>query len=199
MVIFIFYAINLWATSLLDSVIPRYTKIFSLEGNFTQTICDEAVGSCRQFSGKFYLNRPGFSRLEVISPEKQLIVADTQTLYIYLPKIKKVYLENPLVNYNLFKIFDYILENRTNFKLVEHDKDYTYYSFLSDSLSEFIPFQDIKIGINNRRKLIEKLSLTDLDGAEISFSFSVQKVNPKLSPKLFSFTPPQGVEIIDLR
>ncbi|MCS7257957.1 MAG: outer-membrane lipoprotein carrier protein LolA [candidate division WOR-3 bacterium] len=187
--------------ALLDTIKQNYKRIFSLQGKFNQTICSEVSGTCQELSGKFYIMRPYYTRLEVDFPKKQLIVADSLNLYIYLIEQKKVYQQKTVMNYNFFKLFDTFLNMPQNLKSTEKKAGFIYYMLLSDSLNldSDIPFKSYSLGVNQKSRLIEEFSFVDLSGNEFSFKFQALKVNEKIPKKLFSFKIPKGVEVINLK
>jgi chaperone LolA len=175
----------------------KYDKIKTIQGNFTQNLCSADEGTCQQFEGKFYIKKPYFSRLEVTNPEKQLIVTDTSNLYIYLTDKKKLYIQSANAIMNFFQIFDLLLNDTSKFVLSGNDKNYYVFTLKKDSLAEDLySFDDMKFTINNKTNLIERFSYTDLNGQETEFELSKMKINEKLSPKLFKFVMPKGIEVI---
>lgn len=181
----------------LSDIKNKYDNIQSIQGNFIQTLCSSEQGTCQQFEGKFYIAKPYFSRLEVTSPEKQLIITDTANLYIYLIDKKKVYVQPASASMNFFKIFEMMLDDTTRFNLTSKtDKYYTFQS-KKDSLNRYSSsFEDMKFVINSKTNLIEQFSYVDYSGNETEFQLSKIKTNERLASKLFKFTMPKGVEII---
>lgn len=171
----------------------RYDKITSLQGNFMQTVCSELSGTCSAFSGKFLIARPYYSRLEVISPEKQLLVTDSLYSYIYLQNQKKLYVQSINVGVNFFKIFDLFLSDTAHFIIIKEDSNY---ATLKDTLKETSMISDLSLTFNKKTYLIEQFQFTDMNGNEMKFELTNLKVNPKVSHKQFILEIPKSTEII---
>lgn len=173
----------------------NYSQIKTMQGKFIQTVCSELEGTCRQFEGKFFIARPCFSRLEVISPEQQVIVLDSINLYIYLPQKKTVYIQPQNLSVNFFKIFDALLEDSLKFKLSEKS-DFWVWELSQDTSHQSTLFTDLKFYVNKKTNLIERFLFSDASKNEIEFQLQNLTINKKLSSKLFTFTIPKGVEVI---
>ena len=180
-----------------SNVKAKYDKINTIQGTFTQTLCSSEQGTCQQFEGKFYIAKPYYSRLEVTSPEKQLIITDSASFYIYLTDKKKVYVQPASAGINFFKIFEMLLADTARFALTAQDDQYYTFQSKNDSLNQYTSgFEDMKFVINGKTNLIEQFSYVDYSGNETSFELSKMKINEKLASKLFKFTIPKDVEII---
>jgi len=182
----------------ISNVKAKYTKIKTIQGNFTQTQCLESEGTCQRFEGKFFVSKPYFSRLEVTNPEKQLIISDSNNLYIYLVNKKKVYIQSADAGINFFKIFDLLLNDTLKFKMSNKEDNYCSFEFKKDTLDQYLPsqFENLRFLVNTKSNLIEKFSFTDINGLETEFELSKMKINEKLSAKLFQSTIPKDVEVI---
>ncbi|MEO0075250.1 MAG: outer membrane lipoprotein carrier protein LolA [candidate division WOR-3 bacterium] len=181
------------AEEIMAKIKNRYDKITSLQGNFMQTVCSELNGTCNAFSGKFLIARPYYSRLEVISPEKQLLVTDSLYSYIYLQNQKKLYIQSINTGVNFFKIFDLFLSDTARFIIIKEDSNYT---TLKDTLKETSMIRDLSLTFNKRTYLIEQFQFSDMNGNEMKFELTNLKVNPKVAHKQFTIEIPKSTEII---
>lgn len=173
----------------------NYSQIKTMQGKFIQTVCSEVEGTCRQFEGKFFIARPCFSRLEVITPEPQVIVLDSINLYIYLPKQKTAYIQPQNLSVNFFKIFDALFEDSIKFKLSEKS-DYWVWELSRDTSQQISLFSDLKFYVSKKTNLIERFLFTDASKNELEFQLSHITINKKISPQLFKFSVPKGVKVI---
>lgn len=192
---FCFNTLVFAGNDLITVVKEKYSKITTMQGSFTQTVCSEFEGTCRQFEGTFSIKRPYYSRLEVKSPEKQLIITDSANMYYYFVNKKKVYLQSASSSINFFKIFDLLINDAARFQITRSN-DYTILIYQKDTLGELNMFEDLKLFINNKTNLIEKFSFTDFSGSDNEFALTGIKVNLSLPSKLFKFTIPKGAEVI---
>jgi outer membrane lipoprotein carrier protein len=85
------------ADAVVHSVQERYDQTQNFAADFTQEMRIEAGGQVIRSSGKVWFRRPGRMRWEYLTPEKQTIVADGETLWIVQPADNQV-LKAPLAN-----------------------------------------------------------------------------------------------------
>ena len=68
----------------------RYDSTKDFTADFTQTVEAATLGQPLESSGQVFFKRPGRMRWEFAAPEKQTIVADGQTLWVYQPEHHQV-------------------------------------------------------------------------------------------------------------
>ncbi len=181
---------------LLAKVSDRYSAISTIKGNFSQQTCIKASGLCQEFSGKFYIKRLNLFRLEVTSPESQLIVSDGTILWTYLKKDKKAYKADVTKSQTVFSPFELLLnyQARYSIQLLPADDGQFVVRLLLKVQSPLIG--EIRLMVSADDYTIKKFTVLDTMGNEMVFTLSRVKYNQKLSSGFFSFTPPVGVEII---
>lgn len=85
------------ADDLVRKVQDRYDATQNFAADFTQEMRIEAGGQVIKSSGKVWFLRPGRMHWEYLTPEKQTIIADGETLWIVQPADNQV-LKAPLVD-----------------------------------------------------------------------------------------------------
>lgn len=186
--IFVSLVFALNVEDVLSKVKTRYDSISTMEGTFSETASGEV-----QFKGKFYLKRPDLMRLEVSTPESQLLVYDGKVLWIYMKGEDVVY-KAEFTNQLPFPSPFAILKNykrRYEIENLPDQGDGLVWIRLIPKSEEVFPMP-ISLGIDPESYLIKKLA-GDGQGFELSDVIH----NKKLSSKLFSFTPPKGAEVIE--
>ena len=173
-----------------------FTKVTTMQANFTQEIRDDK-GKLRQTShGKVALHRPGRFRWEYTNPDKHLIVADGGSVWIYDEDLDQVTVKSMkstlasapvglLLNKQPVNKQFQVQQMKSNgrldwFHLVPHKKD-----------SDFI---SMDVGIDQNG--IQEMVLQDKFGQETSIHMSNVKLDPKVNDQLFKFKPPAGADII---
>ena len=68
----------------------RYDSTKDFTADFTQTVEAATLGKPLESSGQVFFKRPGRMRWEFVTPEKQTIVADGQTLWLHQPEHHQV-------------------------------------------------------------------------------------------------------------
>jgi outer membrane lipoprotein carrier protein len=184
----------------LDEVVDRtnltYANLNSFYTKFTQTMCDEAAGICRMFEGEIYFLKPNFFRMTIDDPQ-QVLVGDSASLWIYMPKEKKA-IRQDLVQMPFAinpEVFLKGYHERFNAALSGEDKDF--YEITLSPKEETEIYSKIVIRVSLPGYKITDISIVDQTGAENKFAFEKTEINKKINKKIFQFNPPKGTEIIE--
>jgi outer membrane lipoprotein carrier protein len=172
------------------------SNLQSMQADFVQTNQDVL----RRSSGTMMLLRPGKLRWDVKRPQPQQIIADGKQLWVYDPSLAQV----------------------TRHKLGKADTATSPVALLSDSLDQLASqYQITRLAKPGQTglwfKLLSKTQASMLHWVELYFSdgqltrmriadkldqvtvFSFQhiQINPALNPRLFEFSSPPGVEVVN--
>jgi len=171
----------------------RYLGLKTLSGTFTENICSEQAGTCTSFEGKFNIRVPSRYRMEVTDPQKQLIVSDSTNLWIYIAD-QKLAQKQPAGGFAPVLAFLGPVLDSTATGEVTKDSSGTYIVkvTMDDDMSAM---NDLRLELNESATRITGFSFVDGWGNKVHFGLYDQKWNPKLSPALFKFTPPEGTTV----
>jgi len=187
-----FAADNISPSTRLEALLKN-TKTF--EANFSQITISEDNKVLKQSSGVAQFKRPGFFRWETKSPSHQIVITNNHWLWIYdvdLKQVTKQKVNNKMLTpasvlsgdtQSLLKQFSVTVsesDTRAQFVLAAKNKDANFKQIM-------IYFVDNKLS---------GLTVVDQMGQRNRFSFSDIKVNISLSPTLFVFTAPRGVDVL---
>ncbi len=174
--------------------------LHSLQATFKQTIRSADDRILQQSTGTMALQRPGKFRWMVEDPNKQLIIANNDKLWIYDEDLSQLTIQSVAKsqntpafllsdnNQNILKKFAI-----TKIKLGEAEVK----GFLLHPKQEDGLFTSLQLIFKQNR--LSQIIMTDGLGQTTTIEFSKIKANAKLAAQLFSFNPPPGVEIIDNR
>lgn len=146
-------------------------------------------------NGKLLFKKENKIRLEL---KDILLISDGKTNWNYNSKQNKVLISNAddtetgLLSLNSI-IFDYPALCNVTEKPIG-DK----ISILLKPKKSNLSFQEITI-ISNKENLIEKVDIVDSNGNKSSITFKNYLLNNNLIDNLFTFSPKEGTEVIDLR
>jgi outer membrane lipoprotein carrier protein len=176
----------------------RYESTRTLTADFRQSVESPTLASPLESHGTVAFEKPNRMRWDYAAPDKQLIVGDGTTLWIYQPDDKQV-LKAPLadafqartpVNFlaglgRIERDFDPSLEREEPERWVLH----------------LVPRKDAAIGtltlvVRKGDAAIEEARITDPLGTTTRIAFANEKRNAKLDAGLFRFTPPAGVDVV---
>lgn len=178
----------------------RYDATSDFAADFAQAVEVATLGQTLKSSGRVFFKRPGRMRWEFLEPEKQTIVADGQTLWVYQPAHHQV-LKAPFraafqsatpVSFllgvgQLTADFDPALVEAPDEKIVR---------------LKLLPKQDGQIGmlvldLNRDTFDIVAAEVTDPLGNVTRLAFSNMKRGIGLEDARFTFEAPAGTDVVE--
>ena len=181
---------------LLERVRARYRAVTAMSAQFSEVLCGAASGTCKRFTGKAEMKRPSKLRLEIGSPDRQLVVCDGRALVLYLEKEKQAYRFDMARSDQMLTLLN-PLDGLLDGELVRSEagagahKLFLAVPKLKDS------FKEIVLTVDAGTHLITGIEAEDVAGNHAQYEFSDIKVNPKIKDARFIFTVPAGVRVID--
>jgi outer membrane lipoprotein carrier protein len=173
------------------------TSMNSLRANYVQTTLDPKLTDKQVVEGRALLARPNQFRWEVEKPYQQLLVADGKRLWIYDADLAQVTVQT--LQQNIKDTPALLLSGdpktiSTHFKVVTEDTGFTEKTFDLIPRDEDSLVRAVKLTFTG--SAISRMVLIDNLHQTVTIEFSQVKINEKLSPRLFRFDPPAGVDII---
>lgn len=185
------------AQALADSRLQSFiTSTRTLSAQFTQVTFDATGRKVQEGEGSLYLSRPGKFRWVYTKPYAQILVGDGSRLWIYDQDLEQVTVrkldealgESPAAllagSNELERLFEF-----------RHAGEADDLSWLEATpRSEAGSFKSVRLGFKDND--IYALEVRDHFGQVTKLRFLNIRRNPSLSPDLFRFTPPEGVDVI---
>ncbi len=156
----------------------------TLQANFSQKICNDKQLTLQTLSGAVYLQRPGLLRWEVHKPESRLLVVDKTKIWNFDAELEQVVVKKVDKSGQLE-----LLESQFTIKQIDAQ------NFELRPKDSNAPFQLIKVQFN--KKILSGLSVLDQLGQNSIFSFKAVVLNKPIAAKMFIFTPPKGVDVVE--
>lgn len=178
------------AEAVLKSLQNKFDSISTLSVDVTQKTNAKSVQT-----GKMFFKKENNLRIEF---PNQIIVADGSTSWNYNKKNKKVIISNydetgsGLLSIN-YLIYQYPSECELSLS-PEGDKQILILKPKSNRNNMGV----VKLYIT-KENLIDRAIISNKDSGTIEVSFSNYKLNQKLSDSQFTFIPPEGTAVVDLR
>jgi outer membrane lipoprotein carrier protein len=206
-------AVALWATVAAAGTTPapkvgevvrklqaRYDATKDFTADFTQTVEAATLGQPLQSTGLVFFKRPGRMRWEFVAPEKQTIVADGKTLWVYQPDSHQVLKAPFRAAFQSATPISFLLgvgELARDFDptLVAADK--------SDVIRlKLVPKQEHQIGVlvldvSPKTYDIVAAEVTDPLGNVTRLKFSNMKRDVGLDDAKFTFRAPPGTDVVE--
>lgn len=176
----------------------KFNSIDNFTSNFSQSFFGAQVQDPGKTSGKLTYKR---KNKFIVDLKNQTIVSDGQTIWNSDKRFNRVVISNLSDDPTSFSlerfVFDYpplckvkvviddaVSKNNQCIELTPKDQD--------------MEFKYVKIWLA-ADGMISKLEVLDLGDIRYSFQFTEMKINQEISDSRFTFYPPKGMKIIDLR
>lgn len=173
-----------------------FAEVHSFQARFDQAVLDEAHQLIQESSGRLWIERPDRFRWEYDAPYQQHIVGDGKRIWVYDIELQQVTVR-PMTG-GLGDTPAVLLAGRGRLDDRFVVKDLGRQGRLDWAL--LIPkrkdggFEDIRIGFEDGK--IRVLEMIDGFGQTTRVTLRDQRVNARIEPEKFRFTPPVGVDVV---
>ena len=178
-----------------DTLHQKLQAMQTMSARFKQVVRAKKKVVSRS-SGKMALSRPGKFRWHTTAPMEQLVVADSNKLWVYDVELEQVTVKKQDKSVGgtaalFLSGHDDTLKNDFDVTLHQIGKKDVFDLVAKDDQASFSKVQMVfQSGKLLQLKLYDQLGqLTDVHMSRI-------KNNPKLAQKLFKFKPPKGVDVV---
>ncbi len=186
-------------SQVLRSVEQRYNRAATLEAHFEQRYLVQGPGR-RAESGELALRKPGRMRWQYASPAGKVFVTDGKVLWFYSPDENRAE-RSKMKNTEDFRAPLAFLLGRldfrrdfANFELKDSGGDTT---LVALPKSGNLPYTRVEFTLSPD-SAIRRLVVHGSDATVMEFTFSNERLNTPVSDSLFKFTPPRGVEVVEV-
>jgi outer membrane lipoprotein carrier protein len=189
-------------SELVRAVQRHYRELVDLRAQFVQRQLNRALGQALEERGEVYFQKPRRMRWEYREPEIKLFVSDGERAWWYLPGERQVQLLTP----DLERIPTLILVGGRDLlgdytarwarEAPRRSGNRTIELIARAPAAEY-PACVLEVDPSSHR--IERLLVDDAVGNRAEYRFEQARENPGLDAELFQFSPPAGVEVIELR
>lgn len=188
---------DITAQEIIQNVQNVYTDITDAKASFSQTV-KFSKSKAQTSSGTLYIKKENKYRIETGT---QTIVTDGTTSWSYSPKKKQVIIDNYKETGNSFSPNKYLFQYPENFysdlegseKLGGKD---VYVLKLNPRESGYV--KSAKLWVDKNDWIIKKIYIVT-DESTTTYNVKNVQLNVGLGNSKFTFTPPEGVEVIDMR
>jgi len=180
----------------------RYEKTEDLTAGFVQEVTIKAMKKTEREEGRLYMKNPRRMLWHYVKPKAKKLIINPQKAWLYVPDDRIVYVQNA----------DEIFKSKLAMKFLSGigklDEDFhvvfskegsvdsrgNYLVTLVPKQSDF-GVEKLFLTIHKDTFLIIQCSFSDIYGNVTRIGFMDIKTNTKLSDHLFTFKPPQGIEV----
>lgn len=166
---------------------------------FEQEIYDETGKELEKSYGVFYMRRPGMFHWAYYEPYSQMLISDGVNLWIYDEDLEQVIIKNIAnqIGNSPAAILGGDVKINEFYVVIRMDRDdgFDWLELTPRDIDS--EYKTIQLAFKDNQLM--KMVLFDNLGQQNMITFLDTKRNPPLNLELFSFTPPQGVDVIDNR
>ena len=187
------------AQTVFERLLAKYNSIEGLSAEFTQTMSSAYWDQDESFTGLLILQGEKYR----VETSTEVLVVNGQETYVYRPQEQQVLINDVVEDEASFTPSTFLLNYDQRFDVLDVDM-VTYdgarhyrLNLKPKSLDSF--FREATIWMRDRDDIITKLTVLDVNETRMVFTLDNIELNPVLDTDPFLFTPPDGVEVIDLR
>ena len=187
------------ANAVFERLLAKYNAIEGLRAEFTQTMSSAYWDNEESFTGQLILQGEKYR----VETGTEVLVVNEQATYVYRPGEQQVLINDIVEDEASFSPSTFLLNYDDRFD-VRDVAEVTYngakhYRLNLKPKSADSFFREATIWLRDRDDIITKLTVLDVNETRMVFTLDNIELNPTLDTSTFLFTPPDGVEIIDLR
>lgn len=185
------------AQEIIKKVQSKYENITDAKATFTQTL-KSSGGKANSSSGVIYIKKVDKYRIEAGG---QVIITDGKTSWSYSPRRKQVVIDNYKDDGNSFSPNKFLFNYPENFYSDLDGEEVV--GGVECYIIKLTPrsrgnVKSAKLWVDKSEDLIRKINIVTNESSN-TYSLKDISLDTGLSSSKFSFTPPEGVEVIDLR
>jgi len=192
------------AAELAAALQRKYGTVRDFSADFVQTYRGGVLNRQMKDSGRVMVRKPGMMRWEYKAPEEKLFVSDGSRVYWYIPQDKQVQIgdvptDDRATTPALFLAGKGDITRDFTPSLVEPPAGYPQgaQALKLVPITPQAEYDWLIIVVDPGTLALRGLVTGDSQGGTSSFSFTNLKENVGLADKLFTFTPPRGVEVVN--
>jgi outer membrane lipoprotein carrier protein len=176
----------------------RYEATRTLTADFKQTVESPTLAGALESRGTVAFEKPNRMRWEYASPDKQVIIGDGDTLWIYQPD------ERQVIKAKLGAAFQARTPITFLAGLGRLERDFVASLEREDAerwVVKLVPRDDTGIGtltltLKKPDAVIDEARIVDPLGTTTRLALSGERRNVSLAADQFRFTPPPGVDVV---
>lgn len=184
----------------MDGMQKRYAAMENVVAGFTQRVHFGFSNIKQEFTGRLTFQKPNKLRIE---SEHQTLVTDGSTVWAYSPVNKQVVIDHYKENRNTITPDRFLVNLPENYYATVLGKEgadpagKVILKLVPKDDSSFI--RSVKMWVENRTWVVQTIEITDVNETTTAYAIKDLSLNTSVDQDTFSFSPPPGTDIVDLR
>lgn len=183
----------------LEKLQTRYEEIESLQASFVQVIGSDFAGDSTRIEGSVIL---AGNKYRVETP-RETVVTNGETTWIYSPQDSQVVVNDADQQGSTVTPETFLTSSAEQYEIQSTrstTRGGTPHSVLSLTATDpSSRFREATLWVRRSDLLVTRLRATDRNGSTFDLRLQHIDLNPSIDGNPFTFSAPQGVEVIDLR
>lgn len=183
----------------LEALQARYERLEGLRAAFTQVVSSEFAGDSTRIQGRALLSGDKY-RVETPS---QTVVTNGQTTWIYSPADSQVVVNDAGAKESTVTPQTFLDASTEKYDVASTrtaTRDGVPHTVLSlTATRKSARFKEATLWVRQADRIVTRLRATDRNGSTLDLRMRDLRVNPSFEGQEFTFSAPQGVEVVDLR
>ena len=188
------------ARDVVRRVQDRYNKVNDIQANLEQVFYWKITNARDSNSGKIYLKKKDYFRLEV---KGQILVTDGKQVWTHSPTNNQTIIERFRGHEETFLpqsfIFSFSRDYRPELSGEERVNERDCYKLVLRPIKEHDVVKLARIWVDKKEWITYRIEYTDVNDNLTTYNLSDIQFNAKLKKDLFKFESPPGTEVIDMR
>ena len=187
------------AESVFERLKEKYDAIESLRAEFSQTMTSSYMDDEATSNGVLVIQGDRYR----VETDGQTLVTDGKVTWVYMRSQNQVLINDHVSDEQTFSINEFLFEYDENFNASDVEtatlNGQRHFVLTLTPKKDDAFFTEATLSMRERDDLITQLRVVDVNGTTMLFNLENIQLNPTLQDNIFSFTPPQGTEVVDLR
>lgn len=185
----------------LSEVTEAYEALDGLQASFVQVMSSEFAGDSVRVEGSVLLSG---DKYRVRTPD-QTVVTDGQTTWIYTPADSQVVVNDADTGQSTVTPETFLQASAERYAVRATSPTtrlgVPHLVLEVDATEASTRFRSVRLWVRRSDRVVTRMHATDRNGSTIDLRLRDLSLNPEAlrGPTPFSFSPPEGVEVIDLR
>ena len=187
------------ADDVFERLKDKYDSIESLRAEFSQTMSSSYMDEEATSRGVLVVQGDRYR----VETEGQTLVTDGDVTWVYMPSQNQVLINDYNEDEQTFSISEFLFDYEENYDasqvaLTQLGGTRHFVLTLTPKKDDAF-FTEATLSVRESDNVITRLQVVDVNGTTMIFNLENIQLNPSLQENTFSFTPPKGTEVIDLR
>jgi chaperone LolA len=181
------------ADTVFERLKEKYDTIESLRAEFSQTMTSSYMDDEATSKGVLVIQGDRYR----VETDGQTLVTDGDVTWVYMPSQNQVLINDHNDDEQTFSINEFLFDYDENFDA--SDVKTATLGGQKHFVLTLTPKSEDAFSMRDSDDIITQLQVVDVNGTTMLFNLENIQLNPTLQDNIFSFTPPQGTEVVDLR